>query len=271
MDEHTQPIEGHHDGAPQFLKLQKDGMGVYARSLRLKENDVLVAINGNLFTGDAEMLRSFFGIKDQNENDAQEDENDEDEKECRYLLTFWRDGVFFHLVFNHPLMATYNFTQYEESTAISKSFSSLSYASLEKYENYEIFKDVYRKAGIHSIKPDPIATIAPSLWMLNHRLYYPMLAIIVVYAITLMTHWVMFIISYILVSFYTRRAQIDLLRSYQLFAEKYFWMVLAATNEIKAQEKAREFDRKLLFKFDKPNRNRKKNNRKSAGGTRPKM
>ena len=244
--------------APQFLKLQKYGLGRQARAFRLKRGDVLVAINGDIFTGDATMLRNVFGGVGSADADDEADDDAADDKVVRYLLTFWREGKFFNLVFNSALVARYDFTTLDESIEITKSFADVKFADKEQYINYEVFKDIYRNAGMHSVEPDPLATIAPFLWMLNHRLFYPMLGISLVYAITLLTHWSVFIAVYLLVCVYTRRAQLNLLRSYQLFEEKYFWLVFAATSEMEARELARRFDPDVRFSGEKAKRRKKK-------------
>ena len=246
------------DLVPQFLKLQKYGLGREARSFRLKQGDVLVAIDGNLFTGDTAMLRAVFDSAGQeSENDETEGAED-DEPSKRFLLTFWREGRFFHLVFSSPLVGRFDFTSAEESLTVIEGFKSLRLGPLENYVNFEVFKDIYRNAGIHSLTEDPLAALVPFLWMLNHRLYYPMIGIALVYAITFLTHWALFVAVYLLVCIYTKRAQFNLLRSYQLFEEKYFWMVLAETSEIEARESARKFDPDLRFAGEKARRRKKK-------------
>lgn len=59
--------------APQFLKLQKSGLGRQARAFRLKRGDVLVAIDGHVFTGDATMLHSVLGGGGSSDPDDEED------------------------------------------------------------------------------------------------------------------------------------------------------------------------------------------------------
>ena len=258
VDDPTSKDGSASETAPQFLKLQKSGMGRQARAFRLKQGDVLVAIDGNAFTGDAAMLRNVFGGTGSADGEEEVEHDDDDTKVVRYLLTFWRDGKFFNLVFDHALVARYDFTPFDEGLKISEAFATQKFSSKESYTNFEVFKDIYRNAGMHSTEPDPLATLAPFLWMLNHRLFYPMLGISLVYAITLLTHWSVFVAVYLLVCVYTRRAQLNLLRSYQLFEEKYFWMVFASTSEIEARELARQFDPDLRFRGEKAKRRKKK-------------
>jgi hypothetical protein len=246
--------------APQFLKLQKSGLGRQARAFRLKRGDVLVAIDGHVFTGDATMLHSVLGGGGSSDPDDEDEGGVDDGKTLRYLLTFWRDGNFFSLIFDNALVARFDFTTLDESIEILEAFNALRFSDKGSYTNFEVFKDIYRNAGMHSIEPDPLATLAPFLWMLNHRLFYPLLGISLVYAITLLTHWSVFVAVYLLVCVYTRRAQLNLLRSYQLFEEKYFWMVFAATSEIDARELARKFDPEVRFSGEKARRRKKKSN-----------
>lgn len=235
-----------------FLKLQRDRMGRYAKRMRLRSDDVLVAVDGELFTGDAEMLGAYFKGRETDSADVEDIEEDEPEQEelPRHMLTFWRDGAFFHIVFNQPLLATYEYTNSEEGEQIVKGFEALQYGPLEEYDNYEVFRDLYHDGAIHCVRPEPLATVAPLLWAINHRLLYPAAVMIIVYGATLLTHWAMFVAAYALMSVYTRRSQLDLLRSYHMYGEKHFWAVVAERNEVSAGEAARQFDRKLIFQFE---------------------
>jgi len=232
-----------------FLKLETRGLGIAARGKKLKPGDVLVAVDGEPFTGDAEMLaarmgRQATGNEDNPEVDASED------GVTPHLLTFWRDGTFFHIIFETRFKASFEATGAEESLAILRGWQTLTMAPLESYQNFEVFRDVRKNAAMHSTDTEEIATVAPVLWMLNHRLYYPMMAVCIVYGITFVVHWALFVISYVLISIYTKRAQVDLLRSYKLFEDKFFWMVLAEPSEAEARDTCRRFIPALRFQFE---------------------
>ena len=225
---------------PQFLKVQKRGMGQLALSHRIKEGDIVVAIDGDLFLGDSETLKAAFADYDPSvPNDV------------AWLVTFWRDGVFFNVCLSKPLKARYEFANPEEALAVSEGFRDLTFDAIEHYQNYEVFRDLHKNDGLHTTRPDPLATYAPLLWMMNNRLYYPMLAITIVYAVTAVTHITLFLLGYVLVSLYTKRAQLNLLRSYQLFEDKFFWLVIGATSELEAREACRRIDSEVKFPFDK--------------------
>ncbi|WP_439139990.1 hypothetical protein [Roseicyclus sp.] len=232
-----------------FLKLEARGLGLAARSKKLKAGDVLVAIDGEVFTGDAEMLALRMGrpVADQEDNpevDATE------EGVTAHLLSFSRDGNFFHVIFETRLKAGFESTDADETIAILAAVQKLTFAPLDTYQNFEVFRDVRKNAAMHSTDLEEIATYAPVLWMLNHRLFYPMVAVGIVYGITFVAHWSIFVISYVLVSIYTKRAQIDLLRSYKLFEDKFFWMVLAEPGEAEARDTCRRFVPDLRFQFE---------------------
>ena len=232
-----------------FLKLEARGLGIAARAKKLKAGDVLVAIDGEIFAGDAEMLAVRMGRQAEGHEDNPE-VNAAEEGVTAHLLTFRRDGHFFHVIFETRLKASFEATGPEETIEILGATRQLGFAPLDSYQNFEVFRDVRKNAAMHSTDLEDIATYAPILWMLNHRLFYPMVAVAIVYAITFVAHWTIFVISYVLVSVYTKRAQIDLLRSYKLFEDKFFWMVLAEPGEAEARETCRRFVPDLRFQFE---------------------
>ncbi len=233
-----------------FLKLEARGLGIAARAKKLKAGDVLVAIDGEIFAGDAEMLAVRMGRQAEDNDDNPEVDAIEDGVTA-HLLTFRREGYFFHVIFETRLKASFEATGPEETIDILGAARKLDFEPLDSYQNFEVFRDIRKNAAMHSTDMEEIATYVPILWMLKHRLFYPMAAVAIVYGITFVTHWVIFLISYVLVSVYTKRAQIDLLRSYKLFEDKFFWMVLAEPGEAEARETCRHFVPDLRFQFER--------------------
>ena len=91
-DEQLDPQVSEAEAPPirQFLKVQKQGIGRAAVAQRIKENDILVAIDGELFLGDKETLKAVFEDYDPTMLD-----------DVAWLVTFWRDGVFFNVCLKH--------------------------------------------------------------------------------------------------------------------------------------------------------------------------
>ncbi|SDY31978.1 hypothetical protein SAMN05444486_1011310 [Lentibacter algarum] len=224
---------------PQFLKLQKSGMGRLAVAHRMREGDILVAIDGDLFLGDGETLKSAF------------EDFDPTVPDIAWLITFWRDGVFFNVCFDQPLSAKFDFATPEEAVQVAEGFQSLKFGPIENYQNFEVFKDLHRNAAMHETRSDILAGIAPVLWMLNHRLYYPIVGMVIVYAITFLTHILLFLLAYVMTCLYVKRAQLNLLRSYHLFDDKFYWFVLAGQTENEVRETCRELDPEIKFALDK--------------------
>jgi len=229
---------------PTLLRIEKNGLSRLGKSMRLREGDVLVAIDGKPFSGDVDALQKFF-----EDADAAADEADIDPV---WLLTFWRNGVFFHQSYASPLRGGFDHAPPEVALEIMGAFRSVSFGSLPSYENFEVFREIKAKvAGIHSTRPDPLATTMPALWMLNHRLYFPMVGALVAYGVTLLTHWSFTLAAHVLLVIYTRRAQINLMRSYQLYRDRLYWHTLAETDELRARATYRLLDPDVRF-VDEP-------------------
>lgn len=257
---------------PPFLQVAR-GLSMAARNRKIKEGDVLVAFDGEMFTGDAEILHARQGG-----GKAAADDEDEAEREpmTPHLLTFWRDGQLFHVIFDTPIKGSFEICAPETAQQITIAFARLKFAPLESYRNFEFFRDVRKNASFHASEPETLPKYAPFLWMMNHRLYYPMVAVGVVHVMTFLMHWSLFLLTYFLLSVYTNRAQLNLLRSYKLFEDKFFWMVLAEPSEIAARETCKAMAPEMKFaseraakpKSSRHNPHRVRVSRDNAGGGR---
>jgi hypothetical protein len=78
-----------------------------------------------------------------------------------------------------------------------------------------------------------------------------MLAIGIIYAATFVTHPLVFAVAYVMTCIYVKRAQLNLLRSYALFADQFYWFVVAAQSETEAMAKCVELDPKVRFAYQK--------------------
>lgn len=232
--------------APQplpFLQLPR-GLSSAARNRKLKEGDVLVAFDGEMFNGDSEMLNARQGVRKRAADEADEDER---ELMAPHLLTFWREGQFFHIIFDTPLTGAFEPCAPETAHQISQAFTRLKFAPLETYRNFEFFRDVRKNASFHACEPEALPKYAPFLWMMNHRLYYPMVAVGIVHVLTFLVHWSLFALTYLLLAVYTNRAQVSLLRSYKLFEDKFFWLVLAEPSELAARNTCKAMAPEVKF------------------------
>ncbi|MEZ7812679.1 MAG: hypothetical protein QMB16_03180 [Paracoccaceae bacterium] len=234
-------------------------MGPQAKGFRLQQGDVLVAINGNIFQGDSTFLSKYF-------LEAIDAAEEDELPDPTWLLTFYRDGVFINLLFSMPLTAKFDFCEVETAVKITEGFKKLSFAPLKAYENYEVFRDMDHVCTLYSTTLDPIATYVPAIWMLQNKLFYPLAAILIIYGMTFLASPFMFGLAYILVSLYTKNAQLNLQRSYQLFSEKFFWVVVGAESDLIAKETCYQLDNDARFAFGQNPYTKKKKKKGSNAG-----
>jgi hypothetical protein len=138
---------------------------------------------------------------------------------------------------------------------------------------FEVLRDLYRRCEIIDTTPDPIATYMPPLWLVQNRLFEPLLAISLIYTITFAVHWVLFVISYFVLCVYFKRASLMMLRSFIVYKQYQMWLVIAANDIKEVQLACRKMDPKSRFKNslvgepvveEKP---KKKKKRSSVPGT----
>ena len=90
-----------------FLKLKEHGQSSRTKALRLKENDVIVAIDGSSYHESIDKLVDLL-------SSGEEDD--------MWLLTVWRNGKFFEIFTRGPLGGIFEFTRPEESQMIMELF-----------------------------------------------------------------------------------------------------------------------------------------------------
>ena len=215
-----------------YLKIIKIKPFSNSYNLKLKENDVILALNGNYFHSNYEELRK---ILDENDNFK--------------IITILRDETIFHVKTRGALgIVCENIDQDN-----LKSFQKI---NLEDYFNeedffsqYEIFKNLYRKGIVLDITPSILASIAPPLWMVYHRIW-TLFAFTMIFFVTLfyVSPW-LFCISWVLKSWYYGNNQVNVLRNYYRFLDYRLFAVLCCKNEEEAQIKARELDHKIDFDY----------------------
>ncbi len=225
----------------RFLKISESGISVPDFVKRLDENDVLVAIDGNLYLDGAKELATTFippgGLGDQ---------------EPKWLLTFCRSGVMFDLLFDRPLSSVFEASSQEETVAIKKLFASHKFDEFENYENYEIYKSKTRVCDIVSFRKDSLALIFPVLWLLKHRLYAPLSSVILVLLFSFFLNIYLFLVVLVVISLYVDRAQENLLRSFTMYADKFHYMTIAASNEVDVGAILKSVDPRNRIRFEKP-------------------
>ena len=115
---------------------------------------------------------------------------------------------------------------------------------------FELLRGIDSRCNIFDTRVSQLGIYLPPIWLIQQRLWEPLVATLAIYAITLAVHWVLFIISVILLALYFRKSQLVLLRSFNLHKGKQIWMIIASKNMIDAQRTARLFDPNIVFEPD---------------------
>ena len=215
-----------------FLKLKEHGQSSRTRALRLKENDVVVAIDGNSYHESIDNMVDLLSSGEEGD---------------MWLLTIWRNGKFFEIFTRGPLGGIFEFTRPEESQMIIELFQKRDMGQKEEYRIFEALRDVKRVVDVYDTTYSQVAVILPPVWLLQQKMWEPLLAILCVYLLTFSVNIFLFILAVILVALYFRQGQVTLRRSYGMFQDRQVWAILAARSNKEAQEMCRNIDEKVNF------------------------
>ena len=229
----SNPIEKNQDIlSRKFLKIKNVKVFSNAYNLRIKEDDIIIGLNGEYFNSSYEDLKKNL--------------NEDEEKK---ILTIFREGTFFNVTTKSSLGITCE--EIDENHI--KDFSNIDIKNiLEKdrpYKQFEVYKN-YRKNGfIIDLELSILASIAPPLWMLHQRLWMNLFFTIIFLVIMFLVSPWLFFISWVLKSWYYGLNQINVLRNYYNFKDYRLFLVLTCLNEEEAQIISRKLDPKIDFDF----------------------
>ena len=220
-----------------LLKIAVGGITVQDYVKRLNEDDILVAIDGQPYLdGPQRLLKTFL---------------DGHEQEAKWILTFYRNGILFDILIDHPIKSAFGYATENETVLVLDTFKQHTFGDFQSYENFEIYRDSSGKCDILSFRPDPLAWIIPPLWLLKYRLYPPLVVVSIVYLLTFVLHFYLFIATAIMLAVYINRAQNNLMRSFTMFEDKYHYMTIASTNEADVGLIIKRIDPKNKIRFEK--------------------
>ena len=215
-----------------FLKLKEHGQSSRTRALRLKENDIVVAIDGISYHDTIDNLVDLLSSGEEGE---------------MWLLTVWRNGKFFEIFTRGPLGGIFEFTRPDESEIIMKLFQKREMGQKNEYRIFEALRDVKRVVDVYDTTHSQVAVILPPVWLLQQKMWEPLLAIFCVYLITFSVNIFLFILAAVLIALYLKQGQVTLRRSYGMFQDRQVWAIVAARSDLEAQEMCRNLDEKVNF------------------------
>ena len=216
----------------KFLKIENVRVFSNAYNLRLKENDIILALNGEYFNSSYEDLKKAL---------------DEDEEEK--ILTIFREGTYFNITAKSSLGVSCE--EIDENHI--KDFSNTNIKNVfekdKSYKEFEVYKNLKKNGIIIDLELSILASIAPPLWMLYHRLWTNLFFTIIFLVIMFLVSPWLFCISWVLKSWYYGLNQINVLRNYYNYNDYRLFLVLTCLNEEEAQTISRKLDPKIDFYF----------------------
>ena len=220
-----------------LLKVAVNGITVQDYVKRLQESDILVAVDGKIYRdGPARLLELFTSKVGE---------------EAKWLLSFYRDGQIFDLLITSPIQSTFGLATAQETEWALEQFDEHVFAEFDSYQNFEVYRDGYGVCDILSMEKDPMAFLFPVLWCMKYRLYPPIAALIVSYAITIFTSVILFMITYIVLSRFVYVSQNNIMRSFTLFESKNHYMTIAAVSENDVSAIVKKIDPHNKIRFER--------------------
>ena len=220
-----------------LLKVAVNGITVQDYVKRLQESDILVAVDGKIYRdGPARLLELFTSKVGE---------------EAKWLLSFYRDGQIFDLLITSPIQSQFGLATAQETEWALEQFDEHVFAEFDSYQNFEVYRDGYGVCDILSMEKDPMAFLFPVMWCMKYRLYPPIAALIVSYAITIFTSVILFMITYLVLSRFVYVSQNNIMRSFTLFESKNHYMTIAAVSENDVSAIVKKIDPHNKIRFER--------------------
>ena len=220
-----------------LLKIATDGIAIQDYVKRIKESDILVAVDGEIFLEGPAELQNKFQI--------------ELGDEAKWLLTFYRDGQLFDIILRAPTQSQFGLATEQETKWALEQFKTHVYGEFSEYQNFEVYRNGHGVCDILSLEKDPVAFILPSLWCLKYRLFPPLGALMAAYLVTFFINIYLFLITYLILSRFVYLSQDNIMRSFTLYAGKNHYMTIASTNENDVSAIVKKIDPKNKIRFER--------------------
>ena len=215
-----------------FLQIKSIRTSSNAFLMKLKEGDVIIALDGELVHKSyEEFSKELSEIKE------------------KKVISLFREGVFFNTFIYGPLGVVCENITSENIPELEILNISDQYQKDEIYFLFEVFKKPGSVAILLNTMPSILASIAPPLWMLQNRLWTLFFITMVFYFMLFMISPWLFFIGWILKSWYVGNSQLDLLRFFYRLRNFRLSLSFCARSDKEAQEIARKFDDKIDFYF----------------------
>lgn len=220
-----------------LLKIATNGLSIPDYVKKLKEADILVAVDGEVYRNGPAKLKEIF--------------TRQDGQQSKWLLSIWRDGQIFDIIITMPIESRFGLATEQETEWAMEEYNKHVYGDFDSYQNYEIYKDGNGVCDVLSMDKDILAGLFPALWLLKYRLYPPLGAVLISYGVSYSINFFLFVITYIVLSRFIYVSQNNIMRSFTLFANKKHYMTIAGTNERDVSVIVKNIDPNNKIRFER--------------------
>ena len=165
------------------------------------------------------------------------------------IITIFREGT----CFNISTKSSLGIVCEEIDENHIKDFSNVDIKNIfekdKSYKQFEVYKNFKKNGFILDLELLILASLAPPLWMLYHRLWMNLFFTIIFLVIMFLVSPWLFCISWVLKSWYYGLNQINVLRNFYNNKDYRLFLVLTSLNEEEAQTISRKLDPKIDFDF----------------------
>tara|TARA_Y100000589_G_scaffold324276_1_gene360184 strand:- start:1442 stop:2242 length:801 start_codon:yes stop_codon:yes gene_type:complete len=217
-----------------FLKIDTLKRGSHALSLMLRNEDIIVGLNGKVFRGTQKILNQKL--------------KDEEIK----IITIFRKEIFFNVKADGPLGILLVEVGSDEADELFKKteeyFKSIN--DLKEYREFEIYRGKNNFYDIIEIQDNSLlASLLPFIWFYHHRLYSPLFLMVATFLLLGSIAWWLFLAAWVILTIYMSKGSMSLLRGYCLFQEMRPYMKVYAFSNKQVQEIIRSLDKKSNYRF----------------------
>ena len=217
-----------------FLKIDQLKRGSHALSLMLKNEDIIVGLNGKTFRGTQKIL------------------NQELRLEEKKIITVYRKETFFNVRVNGPLGIKLVEVSSDQANKLliktDEYFKSVN--DFKDFRDFEIYRGKNNFYDIIEVQENSLlASLLPFIWFYHHRLYSPLLLMIATFLLLGSIAWWLLLAAWVILTIYMSKGAMSLLRGYCLFQELRPYMKVYTLSNKSAQEIVRSIDKKSNYRF----------------------
>ena len=200
-----------------FLKIDLLKKNSHALSLMLRNEDIIVGLNGKTFRGTQKILNQHLKTEE------------------KKIITILRKETFFSIKAEGPLGIKLLEVANEEADELFKKAEEY-FKNIDDFKDYREF-EIYRgKKNFYDIieiqDNSLLASLLPFIWFYHHRLYSPLLLMIATFLLLGSIAWWLLLAAWVILTIYMSKGSMSLLRGYCLFQElRPYMKVFSVSNK----------------------------------------